>query len=107
MKFLRLNLNEDRSNENNAKYCRADEVTGAFRRGCSFAKPRHGDGIATGLAQSGREDLNDPEEKRYLWYFCNKLGFPFVHFSPPYLMVACSANVICGTPPKTFVKLCT
>ena len=44
MKFLRLDLHEDRGNENNAEYCRSDEVTGAFSRG----------GLITLLGNAGR-----------------------------------------------------
>ena len=75
VKFLRLDLHEHRGNENDAEDCRADKIAGALGFGGSFAQPRHGDGVAAGLAQRGRQDLDDPEEQRYLWNLGNELRF--------------------------------
>lgn len=69
MKFFRSDLHKHRGYENHAENRRADQIAAGFGFGRSFTKPGHGDGIAAGFAEGGRQDLNDPERKRDLRNF--------------------------------------
>jgi hypothetical protein len=92
VKLFRSNLHQHRDYKNHTENCRSDQIAGTYGFGRRFAKPRHGDSIATGLAERGRQDLNDPEEERYLRYLCNEVGFPFVHFCSPLLIIFATDN---------------
>jgi len=73
MKFFRPDLHQDRDDKNDPEDSRSDKVAGALRLSGSFAKPRHGYGVAAGFAERCREDLNDPEHERNLRNFTNNV----------------------------------
>jgi len=76
VKFFCFDLHEHRGSKNNAEYCRSDQITVPL--GLAVVSPSHdmGDGVAAGLAQRSRQDLNDPEYKRYLWYLGKRARCP-------------------------------